>query len=213
MPDGMSGQEGCEDGGAFVLCSTAAAPSRPPPQAGEENLPRRYIPPPACGRGWGRDGAPGRAGCSATAALLSAAARPLAPSRPPPQAGEEKICGGDGFPSTPLPLAAAPSIPPPVCGRGRGRAAAPGRAGCSAAAAPLSAAARPPAPSRPPPQAGEEKICGGGGFPSSPLPLAAAPLIPPPACGLPHAHISHLICIGVWVCALGVVLIPCVDGV
>ena len=45
---------------------------------------------------------------------------------------------------------------------------------------------------------------------------SARPAVPrdpppaPPASGLPHAHIWHLICIGVWVCALGVVLIPCV---
>ena len=76
-------------------------------------------------------------------ARLYHAARPLPPSPPPPQAGEEKargplhqppFCPVRGRPPSSLPLAetAAPSlaacggrrvIPPPACGRGWGRAA------------------------------------------------------------------------------------------
>ena len=64
---------------------------------------RRPLPfaPPACGRGWGRvfrRGGPCRA------------ARPLSPTRPPPQAGEGRICGGCSTTSS-RSVEAAPFLP------------------------------------------------------------------------------------------------------
>ena len=109
--------------------------------------------------------------------------------------------------------AAALLSSPPVCGGGRE-----GASGCASRQGPAASKDPPPIPpasgrgnggagaslSSPPPLAGEAEW-GPAAAPVETRQRPVAPKDPPPTLpqALPHAHIWHLICIGVWVCALG----------
>ena len=127
---------------------------------------RPVIPPPACGRGWGRVLRRDRLspGC--------AAAGPH-PASPASGGGGSGVSGVPSSPGEELSVRRRPHHPPSRL-----------REGPSAWRA-LPGCARPPAPTRPPPQAGEEDL---GCRASRHLPGrkcrdAAGPIIPPPACG------------------------------
>ena len=181
------------------------APQAPPAggRGAMEPPPVHLLPSPACGGG--------RVGDSDRAARSKSRPRRKTLPQPLPQAGGEQWG-----------RRRRTSSPPPLAGEaGWGTATAqPGPSPVRAARLSpnpfpqTGGKARKPPPAHFLPSPRLRGRSGGGRRPRSPaqVPPRRKTLPQPLPQALPHAHISHLICIGVWVCALGVVLIPCVDG-